>query len=116
MRMVALIVAASALVPGAAAWAADGIDTSNLTLVSENHAELTIGGVDYVLDSYIVLFQRPYYIRVIRDDGKPIEKPTAIDVAREYIETRGCTDPLERRPQLDQKNSDESEWLIGIAC
>lgn len=116
MRFFALILVVLGQVLASSVLANDGVDTRQLALVDENHAALTIDGVDYVLDSYIVPFQRPYYVHVVRADDKPIKKSTAIEVAREYIKPRGCTDPLERRPKLDQKAPDKTEWLIGIAC
>ena len=98
------------------ASATGDVDTRKLTLVEENHATLTIGNVAYTLDSYIIMFQQPYYVKVKRDDNKPIPLEEAVKVAKEYIQPRGCTEPLSRRTDLDKSNSDKSQWLIGILC
>lgn len=88
----------------------------NLDLIDENHAEINKNGATYVLDSYIVPFQRPYYITVKRTDGAALTLQEAESIAAEYIAPRGCTSPLERRTDLDQHNQDQTEWMIGIAC
>ncbi|MBV7434585.1 hypothetical protein KRX19_06035 [Cardiobacteriaceae bacterium TAE3-ERU3] len=88
----------------------------NLDLIDENHAEINRDGVSYVLDSYIVPFQRPYYITVKRTDGAVLTLQEAESIAVEYIAPRGCTSPLERRADLDQHNQDQTEWMIGISC
>lgn len=95
---------------------ADSVDTRKLTLVEENHANLTIESVAYTFDSYIIPFQQPCYVKVKRDDNKPMTLEEAAKVAEEYIRPRGCTDPLSRRKDLDKSNSDKSQWLIGILC
>lgn len=96
--------------------AGDDVDTKRLTLVEENHAQLTIQNVPYTLDSYIIMFQQPYYVKVKRDDLKPIPFEVAVAVAKEYIQPRGCTEPISRATSLDKSNSDNSQWLIGILC
>ena len=88
----------------------------NLDLIKENHAEISKESATYVLDSYIVPFQRPYYITVERSDGLAMTQQEAESIAAEYITPRGCTTPLERRTDLDQHNQDQTEWMIGIAC
>lgn len=99
------------------ASAADGIHiAANLHRVDENHAEIERDGATYILDSYIVLFQQPYYITLHRGDGQPISLEQAEQIATEYIKPRGCTEPLVRLPKLDQHNADKSAWMIGIAC
>lgn len=87
-----------------------------LTLVEENHAELYFNGVKYILDSYIVMFENPYYIIIEREDKSPIEYQEAIDISIDYIKPRGCTSPLERLPNLDRHNEDKTKWMIGISC
>lgn len=98
------------------AAAIDNVDTRKLTLVEENHAAMTIDNVGYTLDSYIVMFQQPYYVKVKRDDSRPMQIEEAVKVAKEYIQPRGCTQPISRRADLDKFNSDKSQWLIGILC
>lgn len=88
----------------------------NLVLVEENHAEIESDGVTYVLDSYIVMFEQPYYILVQRKDNQAVNPDVAEDVAIEYILPRGCTVPLERRPDLDRRNEDGTKLIIGVAC
>lgn len=109
------VVATSLCCIGYAA-ATDNVDTRRLTLVEENHATMTIDKVGYILDSYIIMFQQPYYVKVMRDDGRPMQIEEAVKVAKEYIQPRGCTEPLSRRTDLDKFNSDKSQWLIGILC
>ena len=96
--------------------AAGRIDTSRLNLVEENHAELEIAGEVHVLDTYIILFERPYYIHVRKLSGTPLSEGEAASIAAEYIAPRGCTTPLARRGDLDQSNADKTQWLIGIEC
>lgn len=95
---------------------AEDVDTSSLTFVDENHVNLTINKVAYTLDSFIVPFEQPYYVRVKRDDSKPLTLEQAVAIAEEYIQPRGCTEPLVRREDLDKFNSNKSQWIIGIAC
>ena len=94
----------------------DEIDTSRLDLVDENHAEITREGQTYILDSYIVVFQRPYYILVRKSSNQPLTVDEASSIAAEYIKPRGCTTPLSRRVDLDKSNKDKTQWLIGIEC
>lgn len=88
----------------------------NLHLVEENHAEIQQDGVTYILDSYIVLFEQPYYITLQRRDGQPVSLEQAEKIAIEYIKPRGCTEPPVRLPKLDRHNGDKSAWMIGINC
>ena len=92
------------------------INTRNLSLVDENRALISKGGVEYQLDSYIILFQQPYYIHIKRKDGKEISREDAVSISVEYIQPRGCTEPLKRLEKLDKNNSDKTEWIIGVAC
>lgn len=87
-----------------------------LSLVKENHAELFFNGAKYILDSYIVLFENPYYITIEREDKEKIEYQEAIDIAIDYIKPRGCTSPLKRLPNLDKHNENKTKWTIGISC
>ena len=92
------------------------IDTSRLSLVKENHAEISKNGQTYILDNYIVLFQRLYYILVRKSPKEPLTLDEASSMAEEYIKPRGCTTPLSRRVDLDKSTINKSEWLIGIEC
>lgn len=108
--------AGAATLPITAHAATDDIDTGPLSLVEENHAEISRDGKHYVLDSYIALFQRPYHVLVRSASAEPLKKKEAASIAAEYIEPRGCTTPLSRRPDLDRSNKSRTQWLIGIEC
>ena len=86
----------------------------NLVKVDENHHETIINDNKIVLDSYIVMFEVPYYI-VLKSE-KPLSLQEAESIATEYIKPRGCTAPLQRRTDLDKSNSNKTQWLIGIEC
>ncbi len=92
----------------------------NLSLVDENHYVMSVGAgkytATYVLDSYIIPFEQPYYILVRQQNGKPFSKHAATVVALDYIQPRGCTQPLQRLEDLDKQNADGSAYLIGVAC
>ena len=90
--------------------------TRGLTLVDENHHVTIIGPDRYVLDSYIIPFQQPYYILVRKQSGAPFIKHAAEVVAIDYIKPRGCTEPLKRRPDLDKQSADATHYLIGVTC
>jgi hypothetical protein len=111
-----LIASIAILTISACASSPSRIDTSWLSLVEENHAEITKGGEIYILDSYIVLFQRPYYILVRKSSNEPITENEALSTAVEYIKPRGCTTPISRRTDLDKSNTNKTQWLIGIEC
>ncbi len=98
------------------ALSGEPINIRNLTLVDENRAVLSKDGIDYQLDSYIIPFKQPYYIHIKRKDGKEISKEEAVKISTEYIQPRGCTEPLKRLEKLDKNNSDKTEWVIGVAC
>lgn len=90
--------------------------TQGLTRVDENHLVTQIGPDTYVLDSYIIPFQQPYYILIRKQDGTSFLKPTAESIAIDYIKPRGCTEPLKRRSDLDKQSADGSQYLIGVTC
>lgn len=92
------------------------LDTRHLTRFDEYHANLEIAGQRYTLDAYIVMFQKPFYITVERDDRRAMTIDEAARVAEEYIKPRGCTDPLVRRADLDRSNADKTQWMVGIEC
>ncbi|KAF1855028.1 hypothetical protein Lal_00008405, partial [Lupinus albus] len=52
------------------------------------HANLEIAGQRYTLDAYIVMFQKPFYITVQRDDRRPMSIDEAARAAEEYIKPR----------------------------
>jgi len=111
-----LALAATLALAGTSRAAAEDLDTGKLVPVTENHATLVVDKVAYTLDSYIVLFEQPYYVKLRRDDGKPVDADLAARIAQDYIQPRGCTAPLSRRKDLDRSNSNHSQWLIGIQC
>ncbi len=92
------------------------LNIKGLVLVEENKATLNINNVNYRLNSYIKLFQQPYYVEVIRTDRKPISKNTATSVAKTYIKPRGCTQTIQLAPKLNQHTADNTQWIIGILC
>lgn len=104
------------LVAACATSGGGAIDTSRLSLVKENQAQITKNGTTYALDTYIVMFQRPYYVLVRQAPNKSMENGEAVAIATEYIKPRGCTTPISRRPDLDRSNSTKTQWLIGIEC
>lgn len=87
-----------------------------LSLVEENHALLEKNGVTYILDSYIVPFEVPFYILVRRQDSQVISVNEVEPVVIEYIKPRGCTAPPKRRADLDRKSSDSTALVLGVAC
>jgi hypothetical protein len=91
-------------------------DNKNLVLVEENHANISYEGVDYTLDSYIVMFEQPYYVTIERTDGKEITYEKAVEVSIYYIKPRGCTESIKRLPNLDKHNGNKTKWTIGLAC
>ncbi|MEQ3681608.1 hypothetical protein [Alcanivorax sp.] len=91
-------------------------DVGRYVLVEENTAEVNHAGVQYLLNTYIVMFEQPYYITVERVDEKVVDLEVAEKIAVEYIKPRGCTEPLKRRKDLDQKNDTETKIVIGVAC
>ena len=85
-------------------------------LVEENRAEVSHDGAIYLLNTYIVIFEQPYYITVERTDGHIVDINVAEKIAVEYIKPRGCTQEPERRADLDQKNEKQTKVVIGVAC
>ena len=90
--------------------------TQGLEKVDENYAAITVNKEVYVLDTYIIPFQQPYYILVRKQDGKRFSNNIADVLAVSYIKTRGCTETLVRREDLDKSSSDSTQHLIGVAC
>lgn len=91
-------------------------NTSSLTLVKENHAEISNNDHTFIFDSYIIPFEQPYYIKARRKDGKAFELKDVENIVIKYIEPRGCTEPVKRRPDLDNYTDSKKQWVIGIAC
>ncbi|VVM46090.1 hypothetical protein PS623_00501 [Pseudomonas fluorescens] len=116
MKKISLCLGAALLAGLAGCAGNDHLDTNRLTKVDENHANLEANGARYTLDSYIIPFNQPYFISVQRDDGKPLTIAEAAAVAQPYIETRGCTQPVARRPDLDKSNAAKTQWIVGIEC
>lgn len=92
------------------------VEHKKLILVEENHANISYDGVSYVLDSYIVMFEQPYYITIERTDGGEITHEKAIEVSTHYIKPRGCTETIKHLPDLDKHNDKKTKWMIGISC
>lgn len=90
--------------------------TYDLSWVEENHHETKIADGTYVLDTFIVPFEQPYYVLVRRTDEKRISKNVAALIGETYIQPRGCTEPLVRRADLDKQNATGSMYLVGFAC
>lgn len=90
--------------------------TYDLSWVEENHHETKIADGTYVLDTFIVPFEQPYYVLVRRTDEKRISKNVAALIGETYIQPRGCTEPLVRRADLDKQNATGSVYLVGFAC
>ena len=90
--------------------------TQGLEKVDENYAAITVNKEVYVLDTYIIPFQQPYYILVRKQDGKRFSNNIADVLAVSYIKTRGCTETLVRREDFDKSSSDSTQHLIGVAC
>jgi hypothetical protein len=88
----------------------------NWVIVEENHAELEHDGRSYVLDSYIAMFEQPYYIHIRAADAQKLEATALEGMAAEYIKPRGCTQPLERRSDLDRSSADGAEIVLGFQC
>ncbi|MFB2587786.1 hypothetical protein [Acinetobacter sp. c1-l78] len=90
--------------------------TNGLNIVDENHAVVDFAKERYILDTYIIPFEQPYYILIRKENAKKIDKDIAEKIAIDYILPRGCTDPLQRRADLDKHNVSQTEMLIGVAC
>ncbi|MCR4942390.1 MAG: hypothetical protein K5978_06345 [Campylobacter sp.] len=92
------------------------LDFNRLVLVDENHAEIKQNNRIYILDSYIIPFEQPYYIFVKSKDNKKFELDEVHDMAIEYIKTRGCTSPLKKREDLYMKNNEQTTFIIVVEC
>ena len=90
--------------------------TYDLSLVEENHYQTKIADGIYILDTFIVPFEQPYYVLVRRTDEKRISRNVAALIGETYIQPRGCTEPLVRRADLDKQNATGSVHLVGFAC
>lgn len=92
---------------------------SQLSLVKENHLVVEKDNVKYLLDTYIQLFRRPYYIYVRTENNISIDKDIAIELAKDYIKTRGCTTEITRPLNswdYDINNFKNRAWLIYLEC
>lgn len=90
--------------------------TQGIDKVDENYAIIKANSETYVLDTYIIPFQQPYYILVRKQDGSAFSKSIAETLATDYILTRGCTEKLVRRADLDKSTRDNTQHLISVAC
>lgn len=80
------------------------------------HDTVNKNGRTYVLDSYVIPLEQPFYIHLRTMDKLPIALDDASKIASDYIKPKGCTEPLVRKPDLDKSNSNKDEWIIGISC
>lgn len=92
------------------------VDGVGMLHFKEYHAKVPHKDKTYLLDSYVVPFQQPFYLHVRTTDGTPIIKEMAVQIAIDYITPKGCTEPLVRRPELDRHTPDKTEWIVGVAC
>ncbi|STZ63270.1 Uncharacterised protein [Moraxella lacunata] len=92
------------------------VDGVGMLHFRDYHAKVTYGDRIYLLDSYVVPLEQPFYIHVRTADGTAIMADTAVKIAISYITPKGCTEPLVRRADLDKSTNDKSEWIIGVAC
>lgn len=92
------------------------IKNKKLSLVKENYAKISFNKIKYILNSYIVMFENPYYITIEREDKGAITYEEAINISIDYIKPRGCSSPLKRLPNLDKSNNEKTKWMIGISC
>ncbi|VEB22832.1 hypothetical protein [Avibacterium volantium] len=90
-------------------------DLKTLSIVQENHAVITENAEKYVLDTYIQLFSRPYFIYMVKQNATPINEQTAINMAKAYIQPRSCTSPIEN-VQIVKKLSNQSQLIIRLEC
>ncbi len=115
-RITTTVIIAAALLSASSVAADIGLVERNWVKVDENHAEVSHAGRDYVLDTYIVMFQQPYYIHVRAKDTQAWETDDLLDMVSEYIKPRGCTQALERRSDLDRSNAEGNERILGFQC
>ena len=92
------------------------IKSKKLLLVNENYAKISYNKIKYILNSYIVKFENPYYVTIEREDKGAITFEDAINISIDYIKPRGCTSPIKRLPNLDKNNKEKTKWMIGISC
>lgn len=87
-----------------------------LTIIAKNHAIVIYNKIKYIMDTYVVMFENPYYVFIERADSKPITNKEAINISKDYIKDKGCTEPIKLMPNLNQHNRDNTMWIIGISC
>lgn len=92
------------------------VDGVGMLHFKDYHDKVVYQDKIYLLDSYVIPLEQPFYIHVRTADGTPIMPDTATKVATDYIAPKGCTEPLVRRADLDKSTNDKSEWIIGVAC
>lgn len=87
----------------------------SLSIVKENHAVITENNEQYILDTYIQPFSRPYFINVVKQNGTEINDNTALKITKEYIKPRGCTTSIENE-SIFKKSSDKKQIIIKLEC
>lgn len=90
-------------------------DLTVLSIVQENHMVITENTEQYTLDTYIRPFSRPYFIHIVKQNGTEINEMTALKIAKNYIQPRGCTTPIENE-QIIKKSADKSQLIIRLEC
>ena len=101
---------------GSVAGAQQSLIAANWVKVDENHAEMQRDGKRFLLDSYIVMFQQPYYVHVRTAAGDKLRVDDVEALVKEYIQPRGCTSPMVRDKKLDKQNADSTELVLGVLC
>ncbi|MCW9709909.1 hypothetical protein L5B71_03255 [Avibacterium sp. 21-586] len=90
-------------------------DLTTLSIVEENHAVITENMEKYTLNTYIKLFSRPYFIHIVKQNRTEINEATALKIVKNYIQSRGCTAPIENE-QIIKKSVDKSQLIIRLEC
>ncbi len=89
--------------------------------VTENRVNdfLSPTGARYDMRTYVVPFERPYYITV-RSARRTLtfdqDSRSASAAAAAYISTRGCDGNLSRLSSQDKYDSANEVWTIVISC
>lgn len=87
----------------------------NLSIIKENHAVITENNEQYILDTYIQPFSRPYFINVVKQNGTTINDKVALKIAKEYIKPRGCTTQIENE-SIFKKSPYKKQIIIKLEC
>jgi len=76
-------------------------------------------GALYDMRTYVVQFEKPYYITVApagRTFAFEHERNSAGRAAGAYIQSRGCTGPISRLSRQDVYSPSDQTWTIVISC